>query len=216
MNSVQAERPQIYLASSSPRRRKLLDQLGVRYHVLAADIDETRRCGEAAQAYARRMALEKARRAAELRGRPLPVLAADTVVTLDGEVLGKPASRAEALAALARLSGRSHEVVTAVALIHEMEAVRVSVTRVIFRHIPPAEAAAYWETGEPRDKAGGYAVQGRGAVFVAGLEGSYTGVVGLPLFETAQMLNECGVPVLAPPIDQSGGDDALDREGKSA
>lgn len=217
MTCARSGRPHIYLASSSPRRRQLLEQLGVRYHVLAAQIDERRLPGEAPYAYARRMAVTKARRAAAVRDETLPVLAADTVVVADGDTLGKPAHRQEALAMLERLSGRSHEVVTAVALVGAQESVRLSVTRVTFRVIESAEAAAYWETGEPRDKAGAYAVQGMGAVFVSRLEGSYTGVVGLPLYETAQLLGACGVPVLALPQDgQSGGDDALDRDGKSA
>ncbi|HKJ21777.1 MAG TPA: nucleoside triphosphate pyrophosphatase [Gammaproteobacteria bacterium] len=215
MTGVQTERPQLYLASSSPRRRQLLAQLGVRYHVLTAGIDERRRDGEAPRDYARRMAISKARRAAAdpSRDAALPVLAADTVVTVDGTVLGKPVHRDDALSALARLSGRSHEVITAVALLHDIEAVRLSVTRVTFRVVHPGEAEAYWETGEPGDKAGAYAVQGLGAVFVSRLEGSYTGVVGLPLFETAQLLGECGVSVLAPRgIAETGGDDASDHD----
>lgn len=215
MNGVPGQRFPIYLASSSPRRRELLAQLGVPYRILTAGIDERRLSGEPPGDYVRRMALAKARHAAAVRDEPWPVLAADTVVVVGGDVLGKPAHREEALATLARLSGRRHEVMTAVALIHRTEALRQTVTRVTFREIDPVEAAAYWETGEPRDKAGAYAVQGLGAVFVSRLEGSYTGVVGLPLFETAQLLGEGGVPILAPPaIQQPGGQDARDRDGK--
>lgn len=213
MNGVPGRGFPIYLASSSPRRRELLARLGVPYCVLAADIDERRLPGEAPREYVRRMAVTKARRAAAAVRESRPVLAADTAVVVDGRVLGKPAHREEALAALARLSGRSHEVMTAVALVHRAEALRLSVTRVTFREIDPAEAAAYWETGEPRDKAGAYAVQGLGAVFVSRLEGSYTGVVGLPLFETAQLLGDIGVPVLAPPATgQSGGEHVSDYD----
>lgn len=193
--TVTGDGPQIYLASSSPRRRELLDQIGVRYHVLPVDADERRRAGESPRDYVLRMAQSKARLAAADPGRvlDLPVLAADTVVVIDGDVLGKPTNRDNATAMLARLSGRTHEVLTAVAVIHRTEGVRISISQVAFRLIDPLEAAAYWATGEPRDKAGAYAIQGRGAVFVARLEGSYSGVVGLPLFETAQLLREHGV-----------------------
>jgi len=190
--------PQIYLASSSPRRRELLDQIGVRYHVLPVDADEHRHAGESPRDYVLRMARTKARLAAADPGRvmDIPVLAADTVVVIDGEVLGKPTHREHAESMLARLSGRVHEVLTAVAVMHRTEGVRISATQVEFRPIDPVEAAAYWATGEPLDKAGAYAIQGRGAVFVARLEGSYSGVVGLPLFEVAQLLREYHVACL--------------------
>lgn len=196
------DRPQLYLASSSPRRRKLLGRIGVRFQVLPVDVDERRRPGESPERYVRRMAVTKARQAAAgpLRREGVPVLAADTAVVIDGDVLGKPDGREHALAMLARLSGRSHEVLTAVAAVSGTEALRVSRSRVTFRVIDPAEAAAYWITGEPADKAGGYAVQGLGAVFVTRLEGSYSGVMGLPLFETAQVLGEHGVAVLPPAV----------------
>ncbi len=186
---------QIYLASSSPRRRELLDQIGVRYHVLPVDADERRHTGESPWDYVQRMALIKARQAviAPDRVMDLPVLAADTVVVIDGEVLGKPTHRDHAMAMLARLSGRTHEVLTAVAVMHRTDGVRVSTSQVTFRTITPREAAAYWATGEPRDKAGAYAIQGRGAVFVARLVGSYSGVMGLPLYEAAQLLRDHNV-----------------------
>ena len=189
---LMSDEVRIYLASSSPRRRELLDQIGVRYHVLPVAADERRHAGESPRDYVLRMALSKARLAAADPGRvlDLPVLAADTVVVIDGDVLGKPANRDNATAMLARLSGRTHEVLTAVAVMHRTEGVRISTSQVAFRLIDPLEAAAYWATGEPQDKAGAYAIQGRGAVFVARLEGSYSGVVGLPLFETAQLLRE--------------------------
>jgi septum formation protein len=192
---VNAGAPQIYLASSSPRRRELLDQIGVRYDVLPVAVDEGQHPGEAPREYVSRLALLKARRAVAdpRRVLDLPVLAADTAVVVDAEVLGKPRDREHALAMLARLSGRAHEVLTAVALVHRRESLRVNTTRVVFRTIAPPEATAYWATGEPADKAGSYAVQGLGAVFVTHLEGSYSGVMGLPLFEVAQLLHECGI-----------------------
>jgi len=192
--------PPLYLASSSPRRRALLDQIGVRYRTLPVSVDETRRDGEPAQDYVTRLALAKARCAWRSlpRAAPSPVLGADTVVVLDGEPLGKPEGRAQALSMLARLSGRRHRVISAVALVEgDREAVRLSVSRVSFRRISAAEREAYWASGEPADKAGAYAIQGRGAVFVRRLEGSYSGVMGLPLFDTADLLREFGIEVCA-------------------
>jgi len=188
----------LYLASRSPRRLELLGQLGLRPRVVAADVDETPAAGEGPMEYVRRIARAKAcAGAGSLSGRPAhPVLAADTAVVVDGRILGKPAGADDALAMLALLSGRSHEVMTAVAVHGRREQCLVSISEVRFRAITPAEAAAYWATGEPRDKAGAYAIQGRGALFVAGLSGSYSGVVGLPLFETAELLREEGVSVL--------------------
>jgi len=189
------DRAPLVLASASPRRRALLEQIGVPHRVQPVDVDETPRPGEAPEVLALRLALAKARAGAALAG-GAPVLGADTVVVLDGRCLGKPAGRAEAVETLCRLGGREHEVVTAVALCEGgREASRLSVSRVRMRPITRAEAEAYWETGEPRDKAGGYAIQGLGAVFVAELRGSYSGVMGLPLHETAELLAAFGVPV---------------------
>jgi septum formation protein len=188
----------IYLASNSPRRRELLDQIGITYQVLRVDVDETARPDEDAAALVERLALDKARagRAGLPPGDGRPVLGADTVVVADGRILGKPHERAAGLAMLAVLSDRRHEVLTAVALAdRQREQVMLSRSQVRFRAIAPAEAAAYWASGEPADKAGGYAIQGLGAVFVADLAGSYSGVMGLPLFETAQLLNEFGIEV---------------------
>lgn len=190
--------PQIYLASASPRRRVLLDQLGVRHAPVAVSVDEQRLPGEAPQDYVVRVALEKARagwRAAQARA-SCPVLGADTVVVVDDEVLGKPRDRAQALAMLERLSGRSHRVLSAAALVDGREAVRLSVSSVTLRATTAEERAAYWGSGEPWDKAGAYAIQGRAAVFVARLEGSYSGVMGLPLFETGELLREFGISIL--------------------
>jgi septum formation protein len=188
----------IYLASNSPRRRELLDQIGITYQVLRVDVDETARPDEDAAALVERLALDKARagHAGLPPGDGRPVLGADTVVVADGRILGKPHERAAGLAMLAVLSDRRHEVLTAVALAdRQREQVMLSRSQVRFRAIAPAEAAAYWASGEPADKAGGYAIQGLGAVFVADLAGSYSGVMGLPLFETAQLLNEFGIEV---------------------
>ena len=188
--------PQICLASASPRRRELLAQLGVAHVVAPADIDESRRDGEAPGDYVLRMALEKARRVAAepALSRGLPVLGADTSVVVQGGVLGKPADAAESRAMLELLSARVHEVLSAVALVSACGTQsRLSRTEVRFRAITADEAAAYWRCGEPRDKAGGYAIQGRAAAFVESISGSYSGVVGLPLFETAQLLEAAGI-----------------------
>jgi len=187
-----ARKPQLVLASASPRRAALLSQLGLVFTVNAGDIDETRRPGEAAADMVRRLALTKAEAAA--RGETLPVLGADTEVVVDGTVLGKPADRAEGLRMLTQLSGRAHEVLTAVALVHGRRSeVRLSRSVVTFRAISAAEAEAYWASGEPRDKAGGYGIQGIGGIFAERIEGSYSGIVGLPLAETEALLQAFGV-----------------------
>ena len=185
--------PLLTLASASPRRRELLEQIGVTHLVSAADIDETVRPGEAPADYVVRMACAKARAVRERAGE-LPVLAADTIVVIDGLILGKPGDRAACVAMLGRLSGRTHQVLTAVALASAAGvAFRVSASEVRFRTVTPAECAAYWESGEPRDKAGGYAIQGRGALFIEHLSGSFSGVMGLPLYETGELLTAAGI-----------------------
>jgi septum formation protein len=194
-------RPALVLASASPRRRELLWQLGVPHRVAVADVHEDALAGEPAAACVQRLALAKATKIWQAAAFPgactaalLPVLGADTAVVLDGEMLGKPADREAALGMLARLSGRTHQVLTAVALVGAHGSTqRLSESEVKFRALAAAEGAAYWESGEPRDKAGGYAIQGLGAVFVSELRGSYSGVVGLPLFETAALLDAAGV-----------------------
>ena len=194
MGSSQPRSPLVCLASVSPRRRELLAQIGVPYRVVGADIDESVRSGEAPRDYVLRMARQKALTVRE-RGETLPVLAADTTVVLDNTIFGKPLDRDDGLAMLGRLSGRTHEVMTAVALANSRDVtLRLSVSTVRFRGLSPEECAAYWETGEPRDKAGGYAVQGAAAVFIESLSGSYSGVMGLPLFETGELLRAAGVP----------------------
>jgi septum formation protein len=190
--------PFIYLASGSPRRRELLVQLGLSFELLVTDIDESLQSGEPADAYVCRMARDKARAAlGQMPEHPAPVLGADTTVVVDRHILGKPADREAAAVMLRRLSGRDHEVLTAVALVdgngdEQREAIAVSHTVVTFRPLSDAEIDGYWATGEPCDKAGGYAIQGFGAIFIEAIHGSYSGVMGLPLFETAHLLNGFG------------------------
>ena len=191
-----ADSPQaalLCLASGSPRRRALLEQLGVRSVLALPDVDEAVLPGESSVDYVVRMARAKAR-AVHPHGAPLPVLAADTIVVIDGRICGKPTDAEDGIAMLLQLSGRSHEVLTAVALAAAGEVQhRLSRSEVRFRHLTLPEAIAYWNTGEPRDKAGSYAVQGHGAIFIEHLSGSYSGVMGLPLFETAELLAGAGV-----------------------
>ena len=209
----------IYLASRSPRRRELLDQIGVTYEVLVfrdaaqddepedarghdADIDETPFPDEAVARYVERLALTKAvagwRRARWRKLPDLPILAADTTLELDGEIIGKPTSTDDAYAILQRLSGRAHRVLTAIALTNgERTRSALSVSEVRFRPLSAAEIRAYVASGEPMDKAGAYGIQGRAAVFVEHIAGSYSGIMGLPLFETAQLLAAFDHPVLS-------------------
>ena len=184
--------PVLVLASASPRRRELLWQIGVAHRVVVANVDERPHAGESAADCVQRLALAKAQ---QVWPESVPVLGADTAVVLDGEMLGKPHDRPTALAMLARLSGRSHRVLTAVALVNGRGSqLRLSDSEVQFRTLDATECARYWDSGEPRDKAGGYAIQGLGAVFVSRLHGSFSGVMGLPLFETAALLDAAGVP----------------------
>ncbi|TNB86817.1 septum formation inhibitor Maf [Pseudomonas sp. Fig-3] len=187
----------LYLASGSPRRRELLTQIGVPFTAVSADIDETPLDDETPSAYVERLARGKA----EAGRRALPagvdgcVLGADTAVVLDGRILGKPLDQADSMAMLLSLSDRDHEVLTAIAILDGQRCEsRVVRSRVSFRSITEQQALAYWNSGEPRDKAGGYGIQGLGAVFVAGLEGSYSAVVGLPLCETSELLGHFGIP----------------------
>jgi septum formation protein len=187
----------VYLASASPRRRELLRQIGVRFEVIAGEVDEDLLQDEAPVTYVSRLAAAKAHAGWRLRreAADAPVLAADTAVVFDGCILGKPLDRRDGEHMLSKLSGRTHEVLTAVALRSRAGLeTRVSRSMVTFRPIDAAEARAYWDTGEPCDKAGGYAIQGHAAVFVADLKGSYSGVMGLPLFETAELLKSAGLP----------------------
>lgn len=199
MSELNALHPDLYLASQSPRRRELLCQIGVRHQVVQACVPEQPTAGETAFDYVQRLAREKAAAGyhqLQLRSLPLaPVLGADTLGLLDGLILEKPRDKAHAAQMLRQLSGRTHQVITAVTLHSaDKQASRVSVTDVTFRALSDAEIAAYWATGEPQDKAGSYAIQGLGAVFVSEIRGSYSGVVGLPIEATCELLQEFGVP----------------------
>lgn len=189
----------IYLASQSPQRAELLDQLGVAYTLLSVEVDERPEKGEAADDYVRRLAQAKAEAGWQrvCSGLTvLPVLSADTAVVLDGKILGKPRDREHAMAMLQLLSGRSHRVLTAVCLMYAQCGQALSESEVCFRSLSELECAAYWATGEPRDKAGAYAIQGKAAQFIQHLQGSYSGVMGLPLFETAELLAAADIPLL--------------------
>jgi septum formation protein len=187
----------IWLASASPRRQELLRQLGIEFEVCPSQIDEAREARETAEHYVMRVARDKAHHVATQIGAGRPaasVLGADTEVVLDNEVLGKPRDRAHGMAMLQRLQGRTHEVLTAVVLCRaEQEWSVLSRSRVSIGPMTLHDIERYWDSGEPADKAGGYAIQGRGAVFISHLEGSYSGVMGLPLFETAQLLRDAGL-----------------------
>jgi septum formation protein len=194
--------PKILLASASPRRRELLNQIGVAHAVRPVGVDESVRSGEAPSSYVLRLAEAKAAALWERLADSdrLPVLAADTTVALEGEIFGKPADIGEARAMLGRLSGRTHEVHTAVALRHAGgSAARLSSSSVSLRDLTTDEIDAYWATGEPADKAGGYAVQGRAAVFIRHIAGSYSGIMGLPLFETWELLAPVLGQIRSPP-----------------
>jgi septum formation protein len=183
----------ILLASASPRRRELLAQIGVRHEVRPADVDETPLPGESPAAYVGRVATAKAQAVWPTAG-GVPVLAADTAVVLGAELFGKPADQSEGVAMLRSLAGRTHEVLTAVAVCSAAGlAAALSVSEVTFRALSDEECLRYWATGEPRGKAGGYAIQGLAATFVTRLAGSYSGVMGLPLAETATLLADAGV-----------------------
>ena len=185
----------IYLASGSPRRRELLQQIGVPFRVVEAAVDEAVLAGEGSEAYVARLAAAKADAGwGHNPVRRAPVLAADTAVVLDGRILGKPLDRPDGEGMLRQLSGRTHVVLTAIAL-RTASGLRSRISRseVTFRALVAEEIRTYWETGEPSDKAGAYAIQGRAAVFIADLRGSFSGVMGLPLFETAELLRDAGV-----------------------
>lgn len=183
----------IQLASASPRRSQLLRQIGVAHDVRPVDLDESRLAGESPRDYVLRLARAKALAGVAADG-ALPVLGADTTVAIGGEIFAKPVDQDDAVRMLTALSGRSHDVLTAVALASDGRVeTAVSDTRVTFRAISAAECRDYWASGEPVDRAGAYAIQGLAAVFIARLEGSYTGVMGLPLFETAALLDAAGV-----------------------
>ncbi|MCP8687889.1 Maf family protein [Marinobacterium sedimentorum] len=186
----------LILASASPRRSELLTQIGVAFEVCAPHLPEQLLPGEAPQSYVRRLALEKAQAGFEQGGARCPALGSDTAVVCGDEILGKPGDEEDAVRMLLLLSGRRHQVMTGVALVDEHRAeARVVTTEVEFRVLDEAQCRRYWASGEPLDKAGAYAIQGLGAVFVTAINGSYSSVVGLPLAETAQLLTQFGVPL---------------------
>lgn len=195
------EDAQVYLASLSPRRAELLDQLQIKYQVLTLDVDETFLENETPSECVLRLATAKADAGLKLalskKWSNRPIIAADTIVVVDDDLLGKPRDRADAVRMLKNLSGRTHKVVTGVSIrFGGVTETCVSESQVIFKSLSESEIERYWQSGEPRDKAGAYAIQGIGACFVRQLEGSYSGVMGLPLHETSELLAKLGLPVI--------------------
>ncbi len=184
---------QIILASASPRRKELLDQIKVTYTVHPVDLDETPLPDEAPLAYVQRLAAEKSAACVAQLKTEIPVLAADTAVILGRVIMGKPKDQADALAMLTQLSGNTHQVYSAISLRGREHSQAHSITEVTFRRLTQREILAYWHSGEPVDKAGSYAIQGMGGLFVESIKGSFSGVVGLPLFETAELLSKQGI-----------------------
>lgn len=180
---------QIILASASPRRQELLDQINIRHQVLPVDIDETPHENEVAEDYVQRLALQKAQAGFQLSATELPTLGSDTVVVLDQQILGKPQHQQHGIDMLKSLSGREHQVMTAVSVVDGSQTQSaLSISKVRFCALTDAQILAYWNTNEAADKAGAYAIQGIAAQFIEHLEGSYSGVMGLPLMETARLL----------------------------
>ncbi len=198
------EPAQIILASASPRRGELLSQIGVRVMVQSVDIDETQKHNEPVMAYVQRLAMEKAQRGFDTikNENKLPVLGSDTIVEIDGLILGKPENRQQAKKMLQQISAQIHTVHTSVAIVTEEKSlIDTSSTQVLFRTLDDQEIDLYLATGEADDKAGSYAIQGIAAQFIKNINGSYSGVMGLPLFETAELLKQCGIW----PLDQAPG-----------
>jgi len=184
---------QIILASASPRRKELLDQIKVTYKVHPVDLDETPLPDETPLAYVQRLAAEKSAACVAQLKTETPVLAADTAVVLGRVIMGKPKDQADALAMLTQLSGNTHQVYSAISLRGREHSQAHSITEVTFRRLTQREILDYWHSGEPVDKAGSYAIQGMGGLFVKSIKGSFSGVVGLPLFETAELLSKQGI-----------------------
>ena len=184
------------LASASPRRAEILAQIGVNFRASPAEIDETPKSNESAVDYVQRMALEKVNRVLKTESYSKPVLGSDTTVVFDSIILGKPQDADDATRMLSMLSGSTHQVLTAVVVSDGTECQSLlSKTEVRFRTISIKECQTYWQTGEPQDKAGAYAIQRYGAVFVESIRGSYSGVVGLPIAETTQLLQQFNIPI---------------------
>lgn len=202
-DSVLANPVSICLASASPRRRDLLHQLGLVVHVQAVDIDETRRHGESPQDYCVRLAMQKNRTAVERFNPTQPIVAADTIVVLGDQTLGKPLNREAVIQTLKQLSGQCHQVMTAVAVSHRGHALYdLQISEVCFAPIDDKWIQAYADTEEPYDKAGAYGIQGAAACFIATISGSYSGIMGLPLFETARLLRQLDIIAYGPQQQQ--------------
>lgn len=194
---------QIILASASPRRQELLQQIGIRAFVQAVDVDESKKLNEPVMDYVQRLAMEKAKFGFETitNRSALPVLGSDTIIEIDSMILGKPENRQHAKTILQQLSGKKHTVHTSVAIVTEDKAViDTSSSQVLFKELEEQEIDSYLATGEADDKAGAYAIQGLAAQFVKNLNGSFSGVMGLPLYETAQLLKQCGVQLFDQPV----------------
>ncbi len=186
----------LILASHSPRRKELLQQIGVGFSSCGADIDEAHGVGESPAQYVERLALEKAQAVQHRFDEDVVILGSDTTVVCDEHILGKPKSQQHCVDMLMQLSGRQHQVMTSIALTDgERTLTKVVTSQVFFRTLSVIECQSYWQTGEPKDKAGGYGIQGLGAVFVEHVEGSYSAVVGLPLMETAELLGRMGIAI---------------------
>lgn len=194
---------QLYLASRSPRRRTLIEQLGIRYKTLDVEIDEQPREGEDPAAYVARLAVEKAKVGwDQVSKEKIPVVGADTCIVLNQQIIGKVDSREQSRSLLEQFSANSHQVLTGIALVGEeietinpalKQLVRVNTSRITFRTLTADECEHYWDTGEPMGKAGGYAIQGIAAAFIEKIEGSYSGVMGLPLCELSELMSEFGI-----------------------
>ena len=195
--------PQLYLASQSPRRRTLIEQLGLSFQTLAVDIDERLKQGEEPPAFVKRLALEKARTGwQQVSHQHIPVVGADTCIVLNHQIVGKPADKQQGIALLKQYAENTHSVLTGIAIVGPgndgsnatvKEKVRVSTSFVTFRALSDEDCEQYWQTGEPLGKAGGYAIQGIAAAFIEKLEGSYSGVMGLPLCELAELMPAFGI-----------------------
>lgn len=188
----------IYLASNSPRRKELLQQMGVSFKVIPQYAEEVHQLNESPENYVSRLALDKARDGlSRQNNQAIPVLGSDTAVILNGAILGKPKDKTQAIDMLLSLSEQTHQVITAVALISEQKTEQiVSKTEVTFSRISRSVCEKYWYSGEPRDKAGSYAIQGRGALFISNINGSYSGVMGLPVYETSILLQRFGISLI--------------------
>lgn len=189
--------PKIILASASPRRQELLKQINIRHQIQIVDIDETPHSDESPYDYVQRLAIEKATACVQKFHPKLPVLAADTSVVFNGKIMGKPKDENDAFTMLRELSGNTHQVFTAIALFGQKQHAALSITDVTFKTLSDAEIRAYWHSGEPLDKAGSYAIQGVASAFIERINGSFSGVMGLPLFETAQLLALEGIEVIS-------------------